>query len=118
MDLSDFPCHRSPVCRLPPTTFPFLLACPRRSTFLGFRPAPCIRKEASLWQTAVLEPTMKISAKNSHHNKWVDGRFGQILPTINPATGEVITPSPPPPSASRACFRRRSTKLSPPPRRF
>src|SRR5260221_9718762 len=42
--------------------------------------------------TAVLEPTIKISAnKLLINNKWVDAASGKSFPTINPATGEVIT---------------------------
>ncbi len=42
--------------------------------------------------TAVLEPTVKISAtKLLINNKWVEAASGKSFPTINPATGEVIT---------------------------
>src|SRR5437660_11082080 len=42
--------------------------------------------------TAVVEPTIKISAnKLLINNKWVDATSRKSFPTINPATGEVIT---------------------------
>jgi aldehyde dehydrogenase (NAD+) len=42
--------------------------------------------------TTVFEPTVKVSAtKLLINNKWVDSASGKTFPTINPATGEVIT---------------------------
>jgi aldehyde dehydrogenase (NAD+) len=42
--------------------------------------------------TTVIEPKIKISAtKLLIGNKWVDSLSGKTFPTINPATGEVIT---------------------------
>src|SRR3981189_1388044 len=42
--------------------------------------------------TAVLEPTVKVSANKLLINgKWTDAASGKTFPTINPATGEVIT---------------------------
>src|SRR6266581_4623881 len=42
--------------------------------------------------TTVIEPTVKVSAtKLLINNKWVDSASGKTFPTINPATGEVIT---------------------------
>src|SRR6266536_1271375 len=42
--------------------------------------------------TTVFEPTVKVSAtKLLINNKWVDSDSGKTFPTINPATGEVIT---------------------------
>src|SRR5579871_6070404 len=42
--------------------------------------------------TAVMEPTVKISAnKLLINNKWVEAASGKSFPTINPSTGEVIT---------------------------
>ena len=42
--------------------------------------------------TTVFEPTVKVSAtKLLINNKWVDSSSGKTFPTINPATGEVIT---------------------------
>src|SRR5258705_3800892 len=42
--------------------------------------------------TAVLEPTVKVTAnKLLINNKWIDSASGKTFPTINPATGEVIT---------------------------
>ena len=41
--------------------------------------------------TAVMEPTVKISAnKLLINNKWVEAASGKSFPTINPSTGEVI----------------------------
>src|SRR6516164_9490195 len=40
----------------------------------------------------VIEPKVQISAKKLLiNNKWVDSASGKTFPTINPATGEVIT---------------------------
>ena len=42
--------------------------------------------------TTVFEPTVKVSAtKLLINNKWTDSASGKAFPTINPATGEVIT---------------------------
>src|SRR5438552_4595095 len=42
--------------------------------------------------TTVFEPTVKVSeTKLLINNKWVDSASGKTFPTINPATGEVIT---------------------------
>src|ERR1051325_4196391 len=42
--------------------------------------------------TTVFEPTVKVSAtKLLINNKWVDSASGKTFPTLNPATGEVIT---------------------------
>src|SRR5215472_11221991 len=42
--------------------------------------------------TAVMEPTVKVSAtKLLINGKWVDSVSGKTFPTINPSTGEVIT---------------------------
>jgi len=42
--------------------------------------------------TAVVEPTIKISAnKLLINNKWVDATSGKSFQTIKPATGEVNT---------------------------
>src|SRR5438309_9490914 len=42
--------------------------------------------------TTVFEPTVKVSAtKLLINHKWVDSASGKTFPTINPATGEVIT---------------------------
>ena len=42
--------------------------------------------------TTVFEPTVKVSAtKLLINNKWVDSASGKTVPTLNPATGEVIS---------------------------
>src|SRR5258705_12852887 len=42
--------------------------------------------------TTVIEPKVKVSAtKLLINGKWVDAASGKTFPTINPATGEVIT---------------------------
>src|SRR6201993_4509978 len=42
--------------------------------------------------TTVFEPTVKVSAtKLLINNKWVDSASGKTFPTLNPATGEVIS---------------------------
>src|SRR5262249_42674497 len=42
--------------------------------------------------TAVMEPTVKVSAtKLLINNKWVEATSGKSFPTTNPSTAEVIT---------------------------
>src|SRR5712671_1057114 len=54
----------------------------------------CSPREELIMATAttVFEPTVKVSAtKLLINNKWVDSASGKTFPTVNPATGEVIT---------------------------
>src|SRR5882724_1799629 len=89
--------------------FPFLACLPAPEYSSLVYPARAFARRPPM-ATAVLEPTIKISAnKLLINNKWVDAASGKSFPTINPATGEVITHV----AEARAAFEKGAWKKMP-----